>query len=249
MSHVTLSPELVTLSLEATVGALVASKPARSRIFEQLGIDYCCGGKIPLAEACQKKGLDPQATLRMLGALDAVTASATSTVDPANLTLSALADHIVQTHHAYLRTELPRLDTITEKVARVHGQHDPRLVEVRAAFVELAEEMTTHMAKEENVLFPMIRQLEASRDLTALHCGSLAHPIQQMEKEHESAGGGLARMRELSDNFTPPVWGCNTYRAMLDGLSQLEQDLHQHVHKENNILFPQALALEAQLRV
>lgn len=247
MSHVVIPAGPVALSPETTVGSLVAAKPSRSRIFEQLGIDYCCGGKIALAEVCQKKGLDPNTVVKMLAAMDSLQASQADAVNPATLPLSELADHIERTHHAYLREELPRLDTITEKVARVHGEHDPRLIKVRAAFVALSEEMHSHMAKEERILFPMIRQLDQSRDLSALHCGTLANPIRQMESEHDSAGGALALMREKTDGFTPPDWACNTYRAMLDGLAVLERDLHQHVHKENNVLFPRALELEQTL--
>ncbi len=248
MAHFTASPQPVSLSPDATVGSLVAARPARARVFERLGIDYCCGGKMPLADACRKNGLDPDTALRMLVASDVDSAAPANAVNPASLSLAALADHIEQTHHAYLRTELPRLDAITEKVVRVHGDRDPRLSEVRAACLALAEELSSHMAKEERILFPMIRQLEQSRDLFVLHCGSLAYPIRQMESEHDAAGGGVARMRELTDNFTPPAWACNTYRAMLDGLAQLERDLHQHIHKENNVLFPRAMELEAQLR-
>jgi regulator of cell morphogenesis and NO signaling len=248
MSHAFHVSEPIELSENATVGGLVAAVPARSRIFEQLGIDYCCGGKLPLAEACRKKGLDPRTVVQMLAAFDAAQSGPAEAIDPLSMTLTALADHIEATHHAYLKTELPRLDAITEKVARVHGEHDSRLAQVRQAFAALSEEMHSHMAKEERILFPMIRALEASGDLSVLHCGSLAHPIRQMEAEHDSAGGGLALMRELTDGFTPPAWACNTYRAMLDALAHLERDLHLHVHKENNVLFPQAVELENTLR-
>ncbi len=247
MAHVSTPCEPAVLSPEATVGGLVAAKPGRSRIFEQLGIDYCCGGKVALAVACDKKGLDTNTVIQMLAAFDSLGAAPAEAVDPAGMTLAALADHIEQTHHAYLKTELPRLDFITEKVSRVHGDHDPRLAEMRTAFVGLSQEMLSHMQKEEHILFPMIRRLEQSRNASILHCGTLANPIHQMESEHDSAGGAMARMRELTDNFTPPAWACNTYRAMLDALAQLERDLHQHVHKENNVLFPRALEFEQSL--
>jgi regulator of cell morphogenesis and NO signaling len=247
MTHAQHVSEPIELSEDATVGGLVAAVPGRSRIFEQLGIDYCCGGKLPLADACRKKGFDPHTVVQMIAAFDSTSAAPPDETNPTTMTLTALAAHIEQTHHAYLRGEFPRLDTITEKVARVHGEHDPRLVQVRQAFVALAEEMLRHMAKEEHVLFPMIRDLETSQDLSALHCGSLSYPIRQMESEHNSAGGGIALMRELTDGFTPPAWACNTYRAMLDALAQLERDLHLHVHKENNVLFPRALELERTL--
>jgi len=228
-----------------TVGAIVAKRPALSRVFEQAGIDYCCGGKIPLDQACQKKGIDPQTFLVTME--EAVVAAGTEPlVDAAAMTLTALADHIEGTHHAYLKMELPRLGAMTTKVAAVHGEHDARLAQVRDTFAGLAAEMASHMMKEERILFPMIRQLDASKSAPAFHCGSVANPIRQMELEHDQAGGALAKMRELTDGFTPPDWACNTYRAMLDALAQLEHDLHQHVHKENNVLFPRAIALEAE---
>jgi len=161
--------------------------------------------------------------------------------------LTELADHIEQVHHTYLKAELPRLDAMTEKVLEVHGESDPRLADVRRAFVGLHQELSSHLMKEEQILFPMIRQLESSSHVPAFHCGSVANPIRQMEYEHDSAGKALAVMRASTDDYRPPEWACNTYRAMLDGLKQLEWDLHQHIHKENNVLFPKAIRREADL--
>lgn len=226
-----------------TVGSIVAQRPALSRVFEQVGIDYCCGGKIPLDEACRKKGIDPTqllATLAQAAAMPSETG-----VNAAAMTLTSLVEHIEATHHGYLKTELPRLEAMTKKVAAVHGEHDARLAQVRDTYAGLAAEMGSHMMKEEQILFPMIRQLEASATLPAFHCGSVGNPIRVMEMEHDQAGAALATMRTLTDGFTPPDWACNTYRAMLDALAHLEDDLHQHVHKENNILFPRAIALES----
>jgi regulator of cell morphogenesis and NO signaling len=170
-------------------------------------------------------------------------------IDAASMSLAALADHIEQTHHAYLRSELPRLDAMTQKVASVHGEHDPRLWQVRETFVALFEEMFSHMMKEERILFPMVRKIEASSIAPVFHCGSIAHPIHQMESEHEQAGSALERLRELTDGYAPPNWACNTYRAMLEALARLERDMHQHVHKENNVLFPRALVMEREKAV
>ena len=236
----------LTFQATDTVGSIVTQQPALSRVFEQAGIDYCCGGKIPLAEACRQKGLDPQQFLATLQA--AAADAAGGGVEPGALTLTALADHIEATHHTYLRTELPRLAAMTAKVATVHGLHDVRLAQVRDTYAGLAAEMASHMMKEEQILFPMVRQLEDSATVPAFHCGSLANPIRVMESEHDQVGAALAALRELTDGFTPPDWACNTYRAMLDTLAGLERDTHQHVHKENNILFPRALAMEADKR-
>lgn len=236
-----------TITPEHTVGQLVSEKPARSRIFEKLGIDYCCGGKKTLAAACADKGLDA-ATIAIVLDSDALDATAANLVDAASMSMTALCDHIEATHHAYLRVELPRLAFLTTKVASRHGERDARLQEVAEVFAALHAEMDSHMMKEEQILFPLIRALDAATDgAPPSHCGSINNPIRVMEHEHDSAGGAVARMRILTDGFTPPMDACNTYRAMLDSLAQLERDLHQHVHKENNVLFPRAANREREL--
>ncbi|QDU89792.1 Iron-sulfur cluster repair protein YtfE [Pirellulimonas nuda] len=232
-----------TIDPQATVGELVRAVPGRARVFESLKIDYCCGGKVPLAEACAKMQVAPEAVLDALGQVDG--AERTPLVDADCMGLTELADHIEQTHHAYLREELPRLDFLTEKVSRVHGDKDPRLATVREAFLALKNELEPHMMKEEVILFPLIRELEASADQPQQHGCGVAGPIRQMEHEHDLAGDALAILREATDGFAPPEWACNTYRAMLDSLDQLEADMHQHIHKENNVLFPKALAMGA----
>jgi len=231
--------------LTQTVGELVRENPARSRVFERFSIDYCCGGKVPLQEACRDRRLDPERVVAELAAVDAEPADQAD--DPATMGLGDLADHIEATHHAYLREELPRLDFMTEKVAQVHGDAEPRLREIRQVFVACRQELEAHMLKEERVLFPMIRELERADGPVAFHCGSLANPIRMMEHEHDQAGDAMSRFKELTDGYAPPEWACNTYRAMVDGLAAFERDMHQHVHKENNVLFPRALDLEASL--
>lgn len=232
-----------TLDPEQTVGDFVRQKPTRARVLESLKIDYCCGGKVSLARACEKRGLDVATVLRAIDESDAQ-ADTDRLVDVDAMGLAELADHIEATHHAYLRTELPRLDAMTEKVARVHGDKDERLFRMRDAFVALKAELEPHLLKEENVLFPIVRQLEASSGTPQFPCGSVGNPIRQMEHEHDQAGDALAILSESTDAYTPPDWACNTYRAMLDSLAKLEADLHQHIHKENNVLFPKALELE-----
>lgn len=232
-----------------TVGQLVADRPGRSRFFESIGIDYCCGGKIPLSHAVEGLGLDLKTISDALEAADAKAQNHDAVlVDADAMGLAELADHIVATHHAYLRAELPRLDQITDKVHRVHGEHEPRLADVRRAFRALRDELTEHMMKEERILFPMIREMAEADGPQEFHCGSIANPIAQMEAEHQHAGDALATMRSATDGYHAPEWACNTYRAMLDGLAYLERDMHQHVHKENNVLFPKAVKLEAELQ-
>lgn len=241
-AEMTTTTEASPLDPHLSVSDLVAARPSRARVFEKLGIDYCCGGKRPLADACRSAGLDPVAVVAELRASDA---PADDTVDAAALSLTALADHIELAHHAYLKHELPRLVEMAERVARKHAWRDSRLVELGALVRQLAEEMFSHLQKEEMILFPLVREIEAGNAAAATNppCGSLADPIRQMEAEHEFAGRVTARLRELTDGFTPDANACNTHRALLGGLAEFEADLQRHVHKENNVLFPRALAL------
>ncbi|HEX3162973.1 MAG TPA: iron-sulfur cluster repair di-iron protein [Pseudolabrys sp.] len=229
-----------TITPETTVGEIVRATPARSRIFESLGIDYCCGGKKLLAEACRAKGLDPATVGAMLAALDGP--SDTPAANPDAMSLAELCDHIECVHHDYLREELPRLDFMTRKVAAVHGDHEPRLREVRCVFETFNAEMTAHTDEEESVVFPKIRQLGARSGDKAGAVVEFKTIFVKLESEHENAGAALERFKQLTDGYTPPEWACNTFRALYDGLRQLEKNMHQHVHKENNVLFIKALA-------
>ncbi len=228
-----------------TVAEVVTRCPSLSRLFEQEGIDYCCGGKKTLDVVCEKKGLDANEFVSRLEEL-ANCGLNENVVDADAMSLTELADHIEQTHHAYLRSEFPRLDKMTKRVASVHGEKNPALLEIRDTYSAMSEELLSHLAKEEQILFPMVRQIDASETAPQFHCGSLANPIHQMELEHSEAGSALEKLRELTDDYTPPQWACNTYRAMFDALAELERDLHQHIHKENNILFPRAIKMESE---
>ena len=231
-----------TIAIEKTVGQLVAEQPARSRVFEKAGIDYCCGGKKPLGQACAEKGIEVDSLVREIEALDAVTPAAEA--DWTTESLTALCDHVQHTHHDYLREALPRLSFLTEKVSNAHGDRDFRLAEVAVVFAAFREELESHMMKEEMILFPLIRRMESEGTTAHSHCGSVRNPIRVMVSEHDDAGEALAKMRALTDDYTPPATACNTYRAMLDALATLEEDMHVHVHKENSILFPRAEELE-----
>lgn len=230
----------------ATVGQVVAQHPALARTFESLRIDYCCGGTRSLEEVCRDRGLPVAQLLAQLDATAGSNAAAAET-DWTQASLSALCDHIERTHHDYLRRELPRLSEIIAKVVKVHGQQHRELAQVEAAFHELRAELEPHMMKEERILFPAIRHLEAVGRVLHFPFGSLANPIRVMVGEHDNAGDALARLRALTGDFAVPRGACNTYRVMLDSLQRLEADMHLHVHKENNILFPRAVALERQL--
>lgn len=231
----TLAPAAFTPA--TTLGAIVASRPELARFFENLGMDYCCNGKDSLATACAARGLDPDTTLALLASVPASTATATE-VNADTMTLSQLADHIETTHHAYCKTELPRLIHLSEHVLEEHGPRDRRLKKVDAEVRRMAGEMLEHMRTEEADVFPLIRRIERENLRLA---AALANPIRKMEKEHDATARSLEHLRKWTDDFTPDAQACNTQRTFLASLAAFEQDLHRHVHKENNILFPKAL--------
>ena len=232
-----------SVELKTTVGQLVVSKPHLARVLEELGIDYCCGGKRPLDEVCHEKGLDPEQVLSRLNATPEPPAP--SETDWNSATLSQLADHILDTHHAYMHAELPRLAGLVDKIVAVHGRNHPELIRLRELYDSLRAEIDSHLMKEEQILFPLIKQIEKAGGPVGSHCGSVANPIRVMEHEHDSAGEVLAEMRQLTGGYATPPDGCATYRTTMEGLSRMEADLHQHIHKENNILFPRVVQVEA----
>ena len=231
--------------LDVSIGTLVAERMSRSRVFERYGLDYCCGGKVALSEACKKKGLDPQEVLTALIASDS-DEKAVDNTDWRAASLTELADHIEATHHSYLNGELPRLSQLMKKVATVHSKRHPELLQVAETLEALRAELTQHMAKEEQILFPLIRQMESDGP-TNFHCGSVVNPIGVMEQEHDNAGQALAQLRSLTQDYKVPENACHSYQALLSGLAELESDIHQHIHKENNILFPRAVVVEQEL--
>lgn len=230
----------------ATIGEMVVEDYRKAEVFRKFGLDYCCGGKKSLEEACQKKGLDPQAVQQELDAMNLISTDKQEDFDQWDL--DALVGHILARHHQYVRDALPMLDELTTKVARVHGERHPELVEIAEYYDAVAQELQMHMQKEEGILFPYINKMAmANRTESSMPnpaFGTIENPIRMMEAEHESAGGALAEIRRLSNDFTPPEDACTSYRVLFAKLSEFEQDLHQHVHLENNILFPKAVLLE-----
>jgi regulator of cell morphogenesis and NO signaling len=224
--------------LERTVGELVAERPGRSRVFQAFNIDFCCQGGRSLREACQRKSIAPGAVVEQLQA-ELAAKGAVVACNPTDLSPPELIAYIVETHHAFLRRELPRLHAMAERVAQVHGGHTPALVEMFHVFVGMENELTLHMSKEEQVLFPTVVEMNRGEPLP----GILDGPIQCMIHEHEEVGTALARLRELSHGFRPPPDACNTYRALFAGLRELEEDVHRHIHLENAVLFPAALTM------
>lgn len=239
---------MIQLMEEKTIGEMVAEDYRKAEIFKRNGIDFCCGGKKTVLEVCRQKGIDPGTIARELQALDE-RADVSGTPDVRSWPLPLLMDYIVQIHHQYIRETAPRIVEYARKVARVHGHAWPENIEIVRIFTMVQQELDSHMMKEEQVLFPYIRRLaEASKngqDLPHAPFGSVANPIGMMESEHEEAGEALREIRALSHDYTPPEGACNTYRVLYSLLEEFENDLHRHVHLENNILHPRALELEA----
>ena len=228
------------ISESTTVADIVASLPSSVRVFQRYGIDFCCGGKTPLAAACDRQGV---ATADVVTAIAAAAAQPSKddrdwTTEP----LGALIDHIVATYHNPLREELPRLESMAAKVGNVHGAKASHLARLEAIVSELSAELGMHMKKEEVILFPAIRTIASGAGRPAV---PISAPIAVMEDEHEHAGDLLAELRAITDGYTPPAWACETFRALYRGLSEVESEMHVHVHLENNILFPRALRLTA----
>jgi regulator of cell morphogenesis and NO signaling len=234
---------MATQLSQTVVGKIVAQQPGAARVFEKYHIDYCCRGGTTLSEACASEDVDLREVVTEIEQLSR-TRDSSEEVNWSEASLTELADHIVDTHHRFLSTELPRISGLIGKTVNAHGDKRPELSKVAETFRLMREELESHMAKEENILFPAIRTLETRHDSVSFPFGSVANPIGMMEHEHDDAGSALRRLRELTENFTPPRDACPTYRAMLDSLQNLEQDLHRHIHKENNILFPRAKELE-----
>jgi len=234
---------------ERPVGELVSEDYRRADIFKANGIDFCCGGKKSVQQACEENGVDPQ---HIVNALNDLSVQPTGPrQDFRKWELDFTCDYIVNTHHAYVNEAITQIKLYLEKVARVHGGNNPELHEVRDAFETLAGEMTAHMKKEELILFPQIKKMVAAKKqgqrISRPPFGSISNPINAMEAEHEGAGNLIADIRKLTHDFTPPAHACATYRVSFASLQQFEEDLHRHVHLENNILFPAALKLETEL--
>jgi regulator of cell morphogenesis and NO signaling len=233
---------------ENSIGEMVAQDYRKAEVFKKFGIDFCCGGKDTLAKTCARKGVDAEEVRLALQELELVPDQHPEDFD--SWDLDVLIDYIIDTHHSYVSAALPLLDEFSAKVARVHGDYHPEVVEIANHYQAVANELRQHMQKEENILFPYIKEMVlAKRDNQPFpQCpfGTVRNPINMMEMEHESAGGSMQAISELSSGYNPPAEACNTYRVLYAKLQEFENDLHQHIHLENNILFPKAIALEAE---
>lgn len=232
---------------EKTVREIALESTSATRIFEKLGIDYCCGGNKSLDEACRKANLSIESVQRELDAA-ARDSQAGNKRDWQHEPLSELIAHINATHHKYVRDEIARLTPLLDKVTGKHGPNHPELLHVQAVFRGLAQELTSHMWKEEMVLFPYISRMEEAvtegEPVLPAPFGTVANPVNMMEHEHDAAGEALRALRSSSKDYVAPEGACGSYQALYRGLEEFEADLHQHIHLENNILFPRALAME-----
>jgi regulator of cell morphogenesis and NO signaling len=218
----------------ATLGLLVAEQPARAELFERLRLDYCCGGGQTLAEACERRRLDPDTVSRMLEAVEAASLGRwhTDHHDWRRATIAELCEHIVTAYHDKLRVELPRIDELLGTVVRVHGADHRELQDLQRLFGTMRQELESHLETEERVLF------EACRAAEAVGTPVDASLIAAHEEEHGATGDAFAALRELANDYDTAGALCRTHRTLLESLDRLERDLHQHIHEENNILFP-----------
>jgi len=230
---------------QTKIGDVVLHMPEAMRVFERLNLDYCCGGHRTMTEVCALAGLD---TTQVIAELDTLSRGSQGPSDPgpwATAPLKDLIAHIEAKHHTFTRDELHRVAPLMEKVLRVHGDHHPELAEIARLFGDLMADLIPHLEKEEQILFPYIRNLEAGGSRPDACFGSVQGPISAMQEEHEQAGEILRGLKALSSDYTPPQDACGSYRSLYMGLQALEEDLHLHIYLESHLLFPRAIALEA----
>jgi len=239
----------MNLESNMTVGELAREIPGATRIFEKFGIDYCCGGNRSMETACAAAGV----TLEQIAtSLESANASQVQSGEMGFLeaTLTDLIDHIVETHHVFTKSEIERLRALLTKVCGVHGENHPELRQLLSMFEALGGELEPHMMKEEQVLFPYIVRMEDDvcnqRQVAMPFFGTVRNPIRMMMREHDGAGELLKQMRKLTADYAPPGDACISYQTLYQALDAFEKDLHQHIHLENNILFPRAVEMEGR---
>jgi len=233
------------MNTKQTVADLVTQDIRTATVFKKFGIDFCCGGGKPIQEACEEKGANYG---NLMTEIQAIMNDSKPDVDFQNMSLGKLIDHIFETHHKYIYENGPITAQFVNKVAHVHGERHPETVEVAKVYNELLSELNHHMMKEENVLFPYVKSLlAAEEDQSDTTRPFVAHPIRVLKMEHDLAGDMFKKLSELTLEYTPPADACSTYNAAYANLKAMEDDIHLHIHLENNILFPKAIELEAKL--
>ena len=230
-----------------TIGEIVAADFRTAAVFERFDIDFCCGGRRLLGDACRLVAADPDAVIH---ALDALPSTVETEDDVTQCPIPGLIDFIVSTHHAYVRSSMPTIARYLTTLEEVHGSRHPELARVAAYFDQVRGDLEQHMLKEEQVLFPYVRELAGRSDScgrTPSPFGTVENPIRMMEREHREAADALRIIRELTRGYTAPEDGCTTYAICMAELQRFERDLHRHVHLENNVLFPAAVEIEQRL--
>lgn len=231
-----------------TLAEIVTENIRSAIVFEEYGLDFCCKGKRPLSEACADKNIDLQ---KVLDDLNNLSGGNNGNQNHDDWQLNFMVDYIINNHHQYVRRMIPVISLHADKVASVHGPNHPETVKIADLFLAVREELEMHMMKEERILFPYIKELQEAKEnnteASQPPFGSIQNPIRMMEAEHESAGDAMYQIRELSNNFLAPEDACNTYKALYSELREFEEDLHKHIHLENNILFPKSIQMETKL--
>lgn len=233
---------------DLTLAEIVTENIRSAIIFEEAGLDFCCKGNRSLKDACAEKNIDVQ---NVVNELTNHSGSGNGTQNIGDWQLDFLIDYIVNNHHQYVRRMIPVISLHTDKVASVHGKNHPQTLQIADLFLAVRDELEGHMMKEERILFPQIKQMVLNQKENSQFYppafGTIQNPIRMMEYEHTSAGDALSKIRELSNNYAYPEDACNTFKALYSELKEFEEDLHKHIHLENNILFPKSIELEAQL--
>ena len=236
----------MNISLNSSVGEVVKLNFKTAPLFLANNIDYCCGGNKAISEACNEVGIDPEQLIKQLETLVAEKDPDSEYIN--SLGLDELTNYIVKRHHVYVKENIPYLKKNLEKICQVHGEHHPELFQIKDLFFGSADALTLHLQKEENILFPYIQQLESAKkentSLPSSPFGSVSNPIEMMLAEHQNEGERFDEISRLSNNYTLPEGGCTSYEVTLKQLRDFENDLHRHIHLENNILFPKAIELE-----
>lgn len=233
---------------ENRIGEIVAENFRTARIFEENGLDFCCGGKKTIIEACTEKGVDPENLLSQLNKIDDSDARSThfNTWE-----IDFLIEYIIINHHSYVLNTIPTIEHHLLEVIAAHGMKFSHLTKIEELFTDLKEELLSHMAKEEKMLFPYIKKMYVAHkntlEMPVAPFGTIGNPVKVMESEHDAAGRLMHEINIVTSNFTPPEGACGKFKVLYAELKEFESDLHVHVHLENNILFPKAIELEMQL--
>jgi regulator of cell morphogenesis and NO signaling len=231
-----------------TVREIAIEMPGAIRVFEKVGIDYCCGGAKPITEACKAAGVNVEEIIRSLEQSEAASQASAESKDWQAESLTSLIAHITNTHHVFTREEFDGIEPLLAKVCSAYGEKRPELLRIQALFGELKRELLLHMKKEENILFPYITEIENAKNggvsVPAPMFGTVRNPVRVMMSEHDGAGDILRSIRQLSNNFNTPADACISYQTLYGRIEELEQDLHVHIHLENNVLFPRAIEME-----